>query len=491
MGDTKSRPVNLTQQTLKGAAWLGGASAVRLGLRVISVAILARLVTPTEYGIVAGATFVMDFAAMIYTVGLASTLVQFKEIQREHVATAFSTSLVLSLVAGTAVWLGAPGISELMGIPELAEILRVLVFVMPFGSFATLCESLLARNMKLKSVALRQLVGFIIASFLVGVPLALAGYGYWALVAMLASEVVAGAAALALISRNLLVWPSFSRAAFAELWPISLGFSINKPFVYLASNIDKFLIARLSGAEALGFYTRAGFLVTNATHLFSNIARVALFAAMAQVQMDKERLRRALLKSLSLTALVTIPASAFCIVFAPELVGLLLGKQWGVAVRPFAILSLALYLRLSRRTLDALYQAIGRPYWLTGLRILNITLIVPGVLLVLPHGIDAVCMVLIAIMALIYLLTLFMACRFIELGPKDLAVVHFSPLLLATFIGTVGTVLKSLLWHQPDVVVLTAGAVVIGGAILFAARLNPEKVLGSLNRDMLPVRWKS
>ena len=65
---------SLTQRTLEGAAWIGGASVARLALRVVSVAILARLLTPHEYGVVAGALIAMDFASMIYGMGLAPTL---------------------------------------------------------------------------------------------------------------------------------------------------------------------------------------------------------------------------------------------------------------------------------------------------------------------------------------------------------------------------------------------------------------------------------
>ena len=78
---------SLTQRTLEGAAWIGGASVARLALRVVSVAILARLLTPHEYGVVAGALIAMDFASMIYGMGLASTLLQRKEVRPDHVAT--------------------------------------------------------------------------------------------------------------------------------------------------------------------------------------------------------------------------------------------------------------------------------------------------------------------------------------------------------------------------------------------------------------------
>ena len=95
---------SLTQRTLKGAAWIGGASVARLALRVVSVAILARLLTPHEYGVVAGALIAMDFAAMIYAMGLAPTLIQRKEVRPDHVATAFSSALFMAVLAAVGMW---------------------------------------------------------------------------------------------------------------------------------------------------------------------------------------------------------------------------------------------------------------------------------------------------------------------------------------------------------------------------------------------------
>ncbi len=133
---------SLTQRTLKGAAWIGGASVARLALRVVSVAILARLLTPHEYGVVAGALIAMDFAAMIYGMGLAPTLVQRKDVRPDHVATAFSSALFMAVVAAVGMWYAAPLIAELLQIPELTEILKVLAWLTPFGAFSVLCEAL-------------------------------------------------------------------------------------------------------------------------------------------------------------------------------------------------------------------------------------------------------------------------------------------------------------------------------------------------------------
>ena len=133
---------SLTARTLKGAAWIGGASVARLALRVVSVAILARLLTPHEYGVVAGALIAMDFAAMIYGMGLAPTLVQRKEVRPDHVATAFSSALFMAVLAAVGMWFAAPLIADLLQIPELTQILKVLAWLTPLGAFSVLCEAL-------------------------------------------------------------------------------------------------------------------------------------------------------------------------------------------------------------------------------------------------------------------------------------------------------------------------------------------------------------
>ena len=303
------------------------ASVVRLCLRVISVAILARLLTPHEYGVVAGALIAMDFAAMIYGLGLAPTLIQRKDVRPDHVATAFSSALIIAALTAVGMWYAAPSIAEFLHIPELTQILKVLAWLTPFGAFSVLCEALLARNLRTKSIALRPLFSFTIATFLVGIPLAYAGFGYWSLVAMQATETVAAALALGFTARQLLVRPGLSRQAFYDLWPLSLGFTLNQPFIYLGQNADRIFIGRFLGTVSLGLYTRASFITTTAANLFGNIARLSMFPVPAQVQDDRARLRSGLLKSLSLIALITLPATAFCVVFADELVDLLLGDN--------------------------------------------------------------------------------------------------------------------------------------------------------------------
>ena len=149
-----------------------------------------------------------------------------------------------------------------------------------------------------------------------------------------------------------------------------MGSRINQPFSYLSYNADRFIIGRVLGTATLGIYTRASFFANTATTLFGNIARLSVFPAMAKVQQDQARLRSALLKSFSVLALLTLPVSAFCVIFAPEIVDLLLGAQMALGrcalrdpVRERCTSSLAW------RDCATLFQALGHPYWITAAHI--------------------------------------------------------------------------------------------------------------------------
>jgi PST family polysaccharide transporter len=464
---------------MKGAAWISGASVARLALRVVSVAILARLLTPHEYGVVAGALIAMDFAAMIYGMGLAPTLVQRKVVRPDHVATALFCALLMALLAAIAMWFAAPLIAELLQIPELTEILKVIAWLTPFGAFSVLCEALLARNMQVKSVAMRPLFSFTISTFLVAIPLAFYGFGYWSLVAMQAVDIFVSAAALGFAARNLLAWPRFSRLAFGELWRLSLGFSLNQPFIYLSQNTDRFIIGRVLGTATLGVYTRASFFANTATTLFGNIARLSVFPAMAKVQQDEARLRSALLKSFSILALLTLPVSAFSVIFAPEIVDLLLGPKWHTAVVPFAILSGTLYFSLAWRDCATLFQALGHPYWITAAHICRAAALIAGIWWIAPRGLTAICAVIGVVLASMLGIMLVIVKHAIELPLRNVAVAHFYPIVLTAATSGFCLAMKALLPELPGpALMLLTLALLLSSACAFVF-FNQERVFGS------------
>ena len=478
---------SLTNRTLKGAAWIGGASVARLALRVISVAILARLLTPHEYGVVAGALVAMDLAAMVYLMGLAPTLIQREEVRPDHVATAFSSALFMAVLAAAGMWFAAPLFADLMHIPELTQILKVLACLTPFGAFSVLCEALLARNMQVKSVALRPLFSFTISTFLVAIPMAWYGFGYWSLVAVQVVDTLVTALALGIAARGLLVRPQFYRRAFAELWPLSFGFTLNQPFVYLAENADRFFIGRFLGTGPLGLYTRASVLTTTASTVFGNITRLSVFPAMTRVQGDAERLRSALLKTLAAVALLTLPSSVFCITFASELVNLLLGAHWTGAVVPFAVLSGALYFRLAWRGCGALLQALGRPHLTSVVHAFRAVALILGIWSAAAHGLNAICGVVLVVTALVAVSMLIMASRAIHLSFGSIARVHLRPIAISAVVLGVGMSFKMRPFDVPTAVGLVMTLAMLAALIALNVRSTYRPPAHSVG--VSPKKW--
>ena len=470
---------SLTTRTLKGAAWIGGASVARLALRVVSVAILARLLTPHEYGVVAGALIAMDFAAMIYTMGLAQTLIQRKDLRPDHVATAFFCALFIAVLTAVGMWYAAPQISELLQIPQLTQILKVLAWLAPFGAFSVLCEALLARIMQVKTVALRPLFSFTISTFLVAIPMAWYGFGYWSLVAMQAVDIIVSAVLLGFAARKLLVWPTFSRRAFDELWRLSLGFTVNQPFAYLAQNADRVIIGRVLGTATLGLYTRASFFTATAATLFGNIARLSLFPAMAKVQEDEKRLQSALLRSFSVLALLTLPVSAFCVIFAQDLVDILLGDNWNAAVVPFAILSGTLYFSLAWRNCATLFQALGHPYWITAVLICRASALIVGIWWIAPHGLTAICAVIGVVMALMLAIMLIIVKYAIHLPLRRVARAHLHPVVVTAAASGLCLTVRALLPQLPGPALVILTLLLLLSSSFAFVFFNQERVFGS------------
>jgi PST family polysaccharide transporter len=305
------------------------------------------------------------------------------------------------------------------------------------------------------------------------------GLGYWSLVAMQAAETVVAALALGFAARKLLARPGFSRRAFDELWRLSLGFTLNQPFEYVARNADRVLISRFLGAASLGLYTRASFFASTAATLFGNIARLSVFPAMSKVQQEEPRLRSALLKSFSVLALVTLPTSAFCVTFAPELVDLLLGDKWHMAVAPFAILSGTLYFSLAWRNCATLFQALGHPYWITGVHICRAAALIVGIWWIAPSGLTAICAVIGVVTALMLGIMLVIVKYAIDLPLRSVAAAHFYPLLITAAASGLCLAAKEVMPELPGPALVMLTLVLLLSSSCILIFFHRERVFGS------------
>ncbi|HKE92409.1 MAG TPA: lipopolysaccharide biosynthesis protein [Gemmatimonadales bacterium] len=352
---------SLTHHTVAGIFWLSYGKAAFFLLQLIVVGVLARLVTPTAFGVVNAALIVTGFSAIVSQLGLGPALVQRPTLERRHIDTAYTFSFLFGLSLGAMLYFGAPLAASFLRMPDVIPVLQALALVFPLNGLQTVGQSLLSRDLHFSWLANLDVVSYGVGFGIIGIVAALLGAGVWALV-------------LAQIGQSLgrtvvLLWKHpprlrfiFDGPAFRDLAYFGGGFTLARVANYIAVNGDNFIVGRFLGAAPLGYYGRAYSLMAAPAYAFGTVLDQVLFPAMAKVQDDVKRLGAAYRRGVALIALVVLPASVVIIFLAPEVIRVALGPKWGPAVLPFQVLGLGMLFRTSYKMSDSISRSTGAVY---------------------------------------------------------------------------------------------------------------------------------
>lgn len=352
---------SLTHQTVSGLLWMFLGSGLYAGLRIVTLLLLARLLTPEEFGVVGAAMVVGGFALLLSQAGMEPALIQRPTLEERHVRTALTAFLLLSTSMGALVALASPLIARFFRMDELVPLLLVTAFAFPLQGLMSVPTALLKRRMQFRGLAAIQVVSYGVGYGGVGITLAWIGAGAWSLVvATLAQSLLA--VVLLQVIQPYPKRPLFDRAAFGELMYFGTGFTLARLLNYVALQGDNLVVGRWLGAAALGLYSRAYQLLIFPVDLFGTVMDQVLFPSMARVQHDSARLATTYRRGVTMIGLVFLPLSTLVILLAPELVLVLLGPQWLGVVLPFKLLALSMLFRASYKMSDALARATGAVY---------------------------------------------------------------------------------------------------------------------------------
>lgn len=351
---------SLTQRTLSGLVWqffgTGSEAIIKIGVMIV----LARLLTPEAFGLAGAVNVVLAFKAFSQ-LGIGPAVVQRPELRDAHIRSGFAFSVFLGLVFGGLVVAGSGVIADFFRMPDLQTIVAVAALYFPIAGVSIVSEALLARDLRFKTLATADMISFVIGYGVTGVVLALLGWGVWSLlVAELAQ--VALRSTILVFARRPLVALAPRAQELKELLAYGSGQSLAGLASFTALQVDKFVVGRWMGAEALGLYGRAYQFLTLPSTMFGSVVDRVLFPSMASVQHDRERLERAFMRAIAIVAMVTLPVSAMMIILAPELIYLLLGPKWAAMVPPFQFLAGTLLFRTSYKMSDSLARATGHVY---------------------------------------------------------------------------------------------------------------------------------
>ena len=331
---------DLSRRTLGGLQWTYLGSGVGAVLQIAMAAVLARLLTPAAFGLVALAGLFLRFVDHFAKAGITQALVQKATLTRLDIRAGFTLSAGLGLVFAALAVLAAPLAGRLAQDAELIPVLRWLSLGLLLNGFGAPAVALLRRQLRFKSLALIEVGTYMVGYVVVGLAMAISGAGVYALVAAILTQITMKAiAGYALVRHPVL--PTADGTAVRTILSFGLRISLIGFLEFLRSNLDTLAVGRWAGANQLGLYNRADLLARlPAYHVSTGLSKV-LFPSFAAIQFEKKRLRDAYLSAVGLTAAIILPLNAGMAVAASEIILVLLGPQWvgSIQVMPWLLLA--------------------------------------------------------------------------------------------------------------------------------------------------------
>ena len=370
---------SLQRRVARGLTWtlIDTWGSQLIGLVIF--AILARLLTPVDFGLVALAAVFVSFAALFVDLGLGDALIQRRALTRSQIDTAFWVSMAIGIGLAIAGILIAYPISVLVNEPAVAPIIAVLAITFVITALSTVQISLLRRELAFRRLAVRRLIA-LIASGVVGIAAASLGYGAWALVAQQLSYGTVSVIALWTVSP----WrPRLhaTRTDFRELSSFGIKVVSSDALGYASRNADNLLVGTFLGPAALGLYA-VGYriLETTQTLLVAGSRKLA-FPVLSHMQADIGRLRRAYGRVNRLVAVVIMPGYIGLALVAQEAIMVLFGQRWAQSGPVAAVLFLIGPALTVQVFSGSLLNATGHPGITLRFRILATTTHVIGFLI--------------------------------------------------------------------------------------------------------------
>lgn len=469
--------MDLKKQTITGVIW----SAIeKLGNQLISFIVffvLARLLGPESFGLVALADVYLVFLQVFTDQGFSQAIVQRQTLEDEHLDTAFWINLVISIGLTLITLVGAGWVAVAFKEPSLKPIIQWLSLAFIFSAFNGIQQAVFTRRLAFKELSLRSLVAQLLGG-IVGVSMAFMGFGVWSLVGQRLVNQFVGILVLWWVSD----WQPklrISKSHFDDLF----GFGVNilgiKFLTFFNKRSDDFLIGYFLGPVALGYYSIAYRLLNTVTVLITTMTQVG-FPAFSKLQSEPDKLRLAFYQGTQFTALISFPLFLGLSSLAPQIIPVMFGEQWYPSIPVMQILMLIGVVHSLGSINTNIILVTGKPDWALKVNIVNAISNVAAFILVVQWGIVAVASAFVIRGYLIPLPTFtLMVKRLIKINLKTYFN-HLMPALLGTAImiaailGTEAILSPYLGLHWTLAICLIVGSMAYGLTMrfLFAALFN-------------------
>lgn len=329
----------LKNRAKKGFFWNTLEKIFSNGVNFIVTIILARLLSPDDYGIIAMPVIFISLAQVLINSGFANALIRKPDLNEKDLSTAFYFNIIVGVVCYLILFIASPLIAQFFKTPILSKLLKVTALVVFINSIGIVQQALMTKRMDFKTQAIITVVSTVISGA-GGIWMAYNGYGVWSLVFQQVSAALLRAVLLWTFGHWHPLWV-WSKESFSYLWSFGSKVVIIGFLDTIYNNIYAFFIGKFYSPKDLGNYTRAQQFADLPINNINGIIQHVTLPLLSEIQDDNSRLGEIYLKLIRLTGLFVVPLMLGLAAIANPLIIALLGDEWIGCILLFQILCIA------------------------------------------------------------------------------------------------------------------------------------------------------
>lgn len=327
-------------------------------ISIVIGAILARLLSPTEFGVIALVMVFIYFFNILSEAGIGPAVVQNKDLSTEDIQSIFSFSIIFGIILALLFFFSAPLISAFYNNNELISITRLLSITIFFSALRIVPNALLTKQLKFKQMGIIMIIVQLFSG-LIAVFFAYKGYSYYALVYKSIFDAVLIFIIFYSFSEIKVAFIMKKEALLKIMRFSSFQFFFN--FInYFSRNMDNLLIGKFINPAALGFYDKSYQLMMMPVQNLTHVITPVLHPILSAFQDEPHRIFKEYLIVVKILATIGFPLSVFLYFAAPEIITILYGDQWKQSIPVFQILALTIGIQMVFSSSGAIFQAVNR-----------------------------------------------------------------------------------------------------------------------------------
>lgn len=334
---------SLTNRTIKGVGWSAADAFLGQGVTFLVGIILARLLSPAEYGLIGICSIFIVVLTGIVDSGFSTALIRKQDTTDDDYNTMFITNLVISIILFFCLYGSAPFVSQFFSRPELTALVRVMGLILIIQALSITQVTILTKRIDFKTKTKASLISAV-TSGIIGVGMAFMGYGVWALVGQQLSRQVLYTLCLWIFNRWL-PYLRFNRDSFHYMWGFGWKMMLSGLLNNIWSQLYQVVVGKYYSPATLGQYTRANEYASLFSMNFTSIIQRVTYPALSEVQNNKERMVAAYRRVIKLSMFVAAVCMISLGAVSEPFIYCIIGPQWHMAATflPFICLSMSLY----------------------------------------------------------------------------------------------------------------------------------------------------